>query len=157
MYRMRSPAWFVFAVFTGLFFTATNDAYGIDVERFEAVNLGNGSVRFTIRLAHKKSLVQLHVQKNGAQEECTDITSSGTRNGDGSWTYSVIRLNAYAQNDILTFRFQAFVPGIDPVCYPHGQQCSVASDYEWSEPFLYSMTSAPEDSLLPIVSRSEKP
>ena len=82
-----------------------------------------GSVRFSIRLPEVKDNVQLFARINGAQDyviaDLGQRTEAITDNGDGTFTYEILRESAYADGDVVEARFysysadagQIFLPG----------------------------------------------
>ncbi|UZJ43373.1 hypothetical protein OOT55_11995 [Marinimicrobium sp. C6131] len=81
-----------------------------------------GSVRFSIRLPEVKDNVQLFARINGAQDyviaDLGQRTEAITDNGDGTFTYEILRESAYADGDLIEARFYSYSPDAGQIFYP---------------------------------------
>lgn len=81
-----------------------------------------GGMRFSIRLGERKNQVHLFARRNGQQDYVViDVqTQPGgeTNNGDGTYTYQVIRSGAYTAGNLVEARFYTYTPASGQVYYP---------------------------------------
>lgn len=79
-------------------------------------------MRFSIRLGERKNQVHLFARRNGQQDYVViDVqTQPGgeTNNGDGTYTYQVIRSGAYTAGNLVEARFYTYTPASGQVYYP---------------------------------------
>ncbi|WP_111643048.1 di-heme oxidoreductase family protein [Marinimicrobium alkaliphilum] len=99
---------------------AAEEANYLDQVRISA--LAGGSVRFSITVPMRKDAVHVFARRNGAQDfVVNDIQSqSGAEvdNGDGTFTYHVVRESSYDDGDRIEARFFSFEPGAGQLFYP---------------------------------------
>lgn len=79
-------------------------------------------MQFSIRLNERKQQVHLFARRNGIQDYVVnDVQAkpgSEINNGDGTYTYEVVRTSGYAGWDTVEARFYAFTPGTGQTFYP---------------------------------------
>jgi len=77
-----------------------------------AINLGNGSMKFQVTLPSGQNYVEVFVRQNGIQNVAQNIQPSGVVNADGTTTYSYIA-NSYKTGDLIEYRFYSYIgPGV---------------------------------------------
>jgi hypothetical protein len=81
------------------------------------VDLGNGSVKFSVTLPANQQYVELFVRQNGIQNVAQAITNSAVANTDGTYTYSLVK-SGYSVNDKIEYRFYSYLPAGGAVFTP---------------------------------------
>ncbi len=81
--------------------------------------MAGGGMKFSARLASKRSIVHVFARRNGVQDYVvTDIQASEVHNPDGSYTYSVIRASGYTVGDKVDARFYTFCTADGQTFFP---------------------------------------
>ncbi|MBN2843501.1 MAG: fibronectin type III domain-containing protein, partial [Sedimentisphaerales bacterium] len=104
-------------------------------------NIGGNRVQFSIKFPNEKSIVQLFAKRNNVEDYSPNIESSKVNNGDGTYSYSIIRTGVYANGDIIVARVYSVTPG-NVTTYSPGPAAT-----QWYDPYTNQnlvVTNAPE-------------
>ncbi len=75
---------------------------------YSAIDLGSGSVKYSVTLPSGQHYVEVFARKNGVQNTAHEITSSGVVNGNGTTTYSYVK-TGYQAGDAVEYRFYSYI------------------------------------------------
>jgi hypothetical protein len=97
--------------------------------------LDSGDLLFSVTFDQPQSYVEVFVRQNGIQNVAQNIVDSAVANGDGTFSYRLIRpASRYAAGDEVITRFYSYVAG-QPGVFTPGPAQSV-----WAETFVYDET-----------------
>ncbi|HHU37609.1 MAG TPA: glycoside hydrolase family 16 protein [Treponema sp.] len=120
--------------------TPTNPAAPGALNTVSIVSTENGSIKFSITLATRKTQVHLFAKKNGLQDYVViDLHKTGeVQNADGTWTYTSTRVNKYIEGDTVAARFYTYAQAAGQVFYPGPRDSAFTTS-------TYSNTTTPTD------------
>jgi hypothetical protein len=84
-----------------------SDTSGLTVP-YSAIDLGAGTVKYSVTLPSGQHYVEVFARKNGVQNVAHNITSSGVVNANGSTTYSYEK-SGYQAGDAIEYRFYSYI------------------------------------------------